>query len=105
MMPYQSYRQWEIERTHTVAEQRGADRRRGEAAAAVSGSLRSVRRLRLRWQRLPAPYLPGGTTPRTPRATQVLPGGTTPRTPRATQVDCHVHARAHARAAACNTEV
>jgi hypothetical protein len=50
-MPNMYYRQWEIERTHTVAEQRAADRRRGEAAAARSGALR---RLRLRIQRLAA---------------------------------------------------
>jgi hypothetical protein len=60
MMPYVSYQQWEIERTHTLAEQRAASRRRGEVAAAVSGSLR---RLRLRIQRPVAPsstvgYLP-----------------------------------------------
>jgi hypothetical protein len=87
MMPYQSYQQWAIERPLTLAEQRYADQRRGEAVAAVSGSLR---RLRLRFQRPAAPYLPAGTTPRTARGTQVAG---------------HVPARAHVRAAACNTEV
>jgi hypothetical protein len=48
MMPNMLYQQWEIERTHTLTEQRAADRRRGEIAAAVSGSLRRIRRLRLR---------------------------------------------------------
>ncbi len=48
MMPYHSYQQWEIERAHTLAEQRAADRRRGEAIAAMSGSIRRLRRLRLR---------------------------------------------------------
>jgi hypothetical protein len=74
MMPSMYYRQWEIERTHTVAEQRAADRRRGEAAAATSGALR---RLRLAIQR--------------PAASSRVTG--------------HVHAPAHARVAACNTEV
>jgi hypothetical protein len=74
MMPYQGYQQWAIERSLTLAEQRAADRRRGEAVAAMSGSLR---RLRLRLQR--------------PAAPSSLIG--------------HVPPRAHARVAACNTEV
>jgi hypothetical protein len=52
MMPYQSYQQWAIERSLTLTEQRAADRRRGEAAASVS---RSLRRLRPRVRR-PAAY-------------------------------------------------
>jgi hypothetical protein len=60
MMPNMFYQQWEIERTHTIAEQRLADRRRGEAAAAVSGSLR---RLRLRMQR---PAVPSGVAGHVP---------------------------------------
>ena len=51
MMPNMFYQQWEIERTRSLAEQRAADRRRGEDAAAMS---RSPHRLRLRIRR-PAP--------------------------------------------------
>jgi hypothetical protein len=60
MMPYVFYQQWEIERTHTLAEQRAADRRRGEVAAAVSGPLR---RLRLHIQRPTAPSSLAGHLP------------------------------------------
>jgi hypothetical protein len=37
MMPYQSYQLWETERSKTAAEQRAADARAGEIAAALSG--------------------------------------------------------------------
>jgi hypothetical protein len=77
MMPYQGYQQWAIERSLTLAEQRAADRRRGEAAAAMAGSLRRFRRLRLRVERPVAPPSLAG----------------------------HLHARPHATAVACNTEV
>jgi hypothetical protein len=76
MMPYQGYQQWAIERGLTLAEQRAADRRRGEAAAAVSGSVRRLRRLRLR-VRYPAAPL---------------------------QAASHAPGRARASAVACNTE-
>ena len=36
MMPYQSYQLFEAERTKSPAEQRAADARRGELAAAIS---------------------------------------------------------------------
>jgi hypothetical protein len=51
MMPYQSYQQWAAERTLTLSEQRADARRRGEAAASISRSLRRLRRLRLHVQR------------------------------------------------------
>jgi hypothetical protein len=77
MMPYQSYQQWAIERTLTLAEQRADARRRGEAAASISRSLRRLRRLRLHGQRpITPPYLAS-----------------------------HVPARLRATAEACNTEV
>lgn len=77
MMPYQSYQQWAAERTLTLSEQRAADRRRGEAAASISGSLRRLRRLRLHARRpITPPYLPS-----------------------------QVPTRVRATAAACNTEV
>lgn len=40
MMPYQTYRLWQIKRPKTTAEQRAADARRGMFAAAVSRSAR-----------------------------------------------------------------
>jgi hypothetical protein len=40
MMPYQTYRLWQIERAKTPAEQRAADARRGMFAAAASRSAR-----------------------------------------------------------------
>lgn len=45
MMPYQSYQLWQTERTKTVAEQRAADVRAGEVAAAMSRSFRQVGRV------------------------------------------------------------
>jgi hypothetical protein len=58
MMPYQSYQLWAAERTLTPAERRVADRHRGEVAAAVSRSLRRLRRLRLHVQSpITPPYL------------------------------------------------
>jgi hypothetical protein len=36
MMPYQGYQLWETERSKTAAEQRAADARAGEIAAALS---------------------------------------------------------------------
>jgi hypothetical protein len=42
MMPYQSYQLWAIERPKTTAEEYAADARRGEFAAAMSRSFRSV---------------------------------------------------------------
>ncbi len=36
MMPYQSYQLWETERSKSAAEQRAADARAGEIAAALS---------------------------------------------------------------------
>jgi hypothetical protein len=77
MMPYQSYQQWAVERSLTLSEQRAADRRRGEAAASISGSLRRLRGLRLHLQRpITPPYLAS-----------------------------HVRPTARTAAAACNTEV
>lgn len=38
MMPYQTYQLWEIERAKTTSQQRAADKRRGELAAALSRS-------------------------------------------------------------------
>jgi len=40
MMPYQTYRLWQIERPKTHVEQRAADAQRGIVAAAVSRSAR-----------------------------------------------------------------
>jgi hypothetical protein len=45
MMPYQSYQLWQAERATTAWEQRAADARRGELAAAVSRSCRRAGRL------------------------------------------------------------
>jgi hypothetical protein len=44
MMPYQSYQFWETERSKTAAEQRAADARVGEIAAALSGPFSQVGR-------------------------------------------------------------
>jgi hypothetical protein len=71
MMPNVFYQQWEIERTHTLAEQRAADRRRGEAAAAVSGSVRRLQRLRLRIRYPAAPLRAASQAPGRPRASAV----------------------------------
>jgi hypothetical protein len=77
MMPYQSYQQWAAERTLTLSERRAAERRRGEAAASISGSLRRLRRLRLHVHRpITPPYLAS-----------------------------HVPARVRSAAGTCNTEV
>jgi hypothetical protein len=43
-MPYQSYQLWDTARARTAAEQRAADERLGEIAAAVSGSFSQGRR-------------------------------------------------------------
>jgi hypothetical protein len=53
MMPYQSYQLFEIERPKSIAEQRAADARRGEFAAAVS-----------RWVRATTAQLHATTAPR-----------------------------------------
>jgi hypothetical protein len=55
MMPYQSYRLWEVERKRTRPEQYAADLRRGEFAAAVYGLLRRPRARRMAAQSLPSP--------------------------------------------------
>ncbi len=43
-MPFQSYQLWEIERSKTIAEQRAADVRAGEFAAAMARSFRQAGR-------------------------------------------------------------
>ena len=44
MMPYWRYQLWEIERTKSAAEQRAADARTGEFAAAMARSFRQAGR-------------------------------------------------------------
>jgi hypothetical protein len=67
MMPYQSYQLGQAERTTTAREQRAADARRGELAAAVSRSGRRAGRLlgaaaRLRPRRRRSGWLAGQST-------------------------------------------
>jgi len=44
MMPYQSYQLWDTARAKTTSEQRAADERLGQLAAAISGSFSQARR-------------------------------------------------------------
>jgi hypothetical protein len=44
MMPYQSYQLWDTARAKTASEQRAADARLGQLAAAISGSFGQARR-------------------------------------------------------------
>jgi hypothetical protein len=46
MMPYQSYQLWQTERPKSAREQRAADRRLGELAAALTALARPGRRAR-----------------------------------------------------------
>jgi hypothetical protein len=75
MMPCQSYQLWEVERPKSAAEQRAADARRGELAAAMAGTISAacawIRGVVQRPARDPAPP---NRAPSRGRSTNASPG-------------------------------